>query len=340
MELQHPDIDWEAGPLLLTGRVRADSALARSPQAVAEWLAARRQALDAALARTGALKLSGLALRTAVDFNACVPHLGDGPLRYEGGASPRSQIHEAVYESTQWPWFFRIPLHNEMSYLRSQPSRAVFFCAHAPRWGGATLVGDMAALFRALPAATRERFERHGVRYVRHFGGTPRPWAKAIKRVLRDNMQQEWRFAFRTDDRRAVEALCEEQGLRWTWMPDDGLRVESVLPAVRPHPHTGEPVWFNQSTTMHPNRHALGPLIYPYLRVTCPDPGRYPFNVQYGDGSPIPVSDLQPVYAAMDRHTLAPPWAVGDLMLLDNRWVAHGRGVYLGRRQIQVALLR
>lgn len=340
MELQHPDLTWNTGELLQVGTIRPGSPLACDPAAVADWLAGQRPALDATLARTGALKLRGLGLRNAADFNACVPHLGDGPMRYDGGASPRAQIHGAVYESTQWPWFFRIPLHNEMSYLRSQPSRAVFFCAQAPRWGGATTVGDMAAVYRALPPTTRERFERHGVRYIRHFSGVPPVWMRGIKRVLKDNMRQQWRVAFRTDDRRDVEALCEAQGLSWTWTRDDGLRVESVLPAVRPHPHTGEPVWFNQSTTMHPNRQALGPVIYPYLRATCRDPERYPYNVRLGDGSPLRAADLLPVYAAADRHTLAPRWTNGELMLLDNRWVAHGRSMYLGPRQIQVALLR
>ena len=331
---------WSTDPLLQRAQVRAGSALALNPQAVHQWLREHRSELDERLARTGALLLRGLALSNAADFNGCVPHLGDGPLRYEGGASPRAQVHGAVYESTQLPWFFRIPLHNEMSYLRTQPSRVAFFCATPPPVGGSTLVCDMAEVYRQIPSAIRERFQRLGVRYIRHFSGEPGVWVRGLKRVLRDNMRQTWRFAFRTDDRREVERLCEAQGLSWSWTSGDGLRVESVLPATREHPHTGEPVWFNQSTTMHPNRRALGPVIYPYLRVTCPDPSRYPYNVSFGNGEPITPADLAPVYDAMDRQTLAPAWRAGDLMLLDNRWVGHGRGRYVGPRKILVALMQ
>lgn len=364
MDLNNADLSWSSWPpsqspshssspsagraqqqpqqqgLLQVCTARAGSGLATHPQQVVAWLGQHRAELDAALARTGALLFRGFALRDAAQFNACVPHLGEGPMRYDGGASPRAQVHGAVYESTRWPWFFRIPLHSEMSYLRTYPTRAAFFCATAPRWGGATLVGDMAEVYRQVPAPLRERFERLGVRYIRNFSGTPSAWVRGVKRVLRDNMRQEWRFAFRTDDRREVERLCEAQGLAWAWTPGDGLRVESVLPATRLHPHTGEPVWFNQATTMHPNRRALGPVIYPYLRASCPDPARYPYNVSFGNGEPMSLADLAPVYDAMDRLTLAPPWQQGDLMLLDNRWVAHGRGVYVGPRQIQVALMR
>ncbi len=338
MKLNHPDVKWTGSGLLQLGAVRPDSPLARHAEPVVEWLQSQRAELDATLAQTGAVILRGLAIKDAQDFNRCVPHLGDGPMRYDGGASPRAKVHGAVYESTQWPWFFRIRMHNEMSYLPKQPTRAAFFCATAPMVGGSTLVCDMAEVYRAVDPAARERFERLGVRYVRHFSGTPSPWKKQLKRVVRDNMHQEWRFAFRTDDRREAEALCESQGLTWSWTHGDGLRVESVLPATRLHPHTGEPVWFNQSTTMHPNWRALG-VVYPYLRLTCADSSRYPYNVQYGDGSPMPAADLASVYDAMDRLTVAPKWQAGDLMLLDNRWVAHGRSIYLGPRKIQVALL-
>jgi alpha-ketoglutarate-dependent taurine dioxygenase len=331
---------WNDAALLQEAQVRPDSELCTDPRAVAQWLSGARSAIDQRLARTGAVLLRGLALRSAADFDACVPHLGDGSMRYEGGASPRAQVHGSVYESTQWPWFFRIPLHNEMSYLRTQPSRVAFFCATPPPVGGSTLVCDMAEAFRRMPAPVRERFQRLGVRYIRHFSGEPGVWVRGIKRLLRDNMRQTWRFAFRTDDRREVERLCEAQGLNWSWTAGDGLRVESVLPATRLHPHTGEPVWFNQTTTMHPNRRALGPVIYPYLRVTCPDASRYPYNVSFGNGEPITARDLDPVYDAIDSVTLAPRWRTGDLMLLDNRWVAHGRGLYLGHRKILVALMQ
>jgi alpha-ketoglutarate-dependent taurine dioxygenase len=331
-------LNWKQDGLLQYGSVKQGSELAKHAPAVVAWLQAHRQTLEARLAQTGAIILRGFALHSAQDFNACVPYLGEDAMRYDGGASPRGQIHGAVYESTQWPWFFRIRMHNEMSYLPAQPSRVAFFCAHAPIWGGATLVCDMAQVYKAIAPKVRERFERQGIRYVRYFSGTPKPWAKNLKRLLRDNMQQEWRTAFRTDDRAQVEVLCEQQGLRWAWTNADGLRVESVLPATRTHPHTGEPVWFNQSTTMHPNWRALG-VVYPYLRLTCPDIERYPYNVMYGDGSPITTSDLASVYDATDQLTMAPKWQTGDLMLLDNRWMAHGRSVYLGHREIQVALM-
>jgi alpha-ketoglutarate-dependent taurine dioxygenase len=339
MESFNANFDWSSTGLLQVGTLKKGSLLAKQPQAVVEWLQSERSTLDLLLARTGGIIFRGLPLKTAQHFDACVPHLGDGPMRYDGGASPRAQVHGAVYESTQWPWFFRIRMHNEMSYLPVQPSRAAFFCALAPSWGGSTLVCDMAEVYKVIAPTVRERFERFGVRYLRHFSGLPRPWVRGLKRVVRDNMHQEWRFAFRTDDRRQVEAMCDSQGLSWSWTSGDGLRVESVLPATRAHPHTGQPVWFNQSTTMHPNWRALG-IVYPYLRLTCHDVDRYPYNVQYGDGRPVAAQDLATVYDAMDRLTLAPRWRTGDLMLLDNRWIAHGRGVYLGSREIQVALMK
>ena len=63
-----------------------------------------------------------------------------------------------------------------------------------------------------------------------------------------------------------------------------------------------------------------------------------PFDVRYGDGSPVTLDELLPVYEAMERLTVSRPWREGDILLLDNVAVAHGRNPYEGRRDVRVAL--
>ncbi len=42
----------------------------------------------------------------------------------------------------------------------------------------------------------------------------------------------------------------------------------------------------------------------------------------------------------MDPLIVAFPWSAGDVMVLDNFRVAHGRNRYEGHRDVQVALLK
>jgi hypothetical protein len=63
-----------------------------------------------------------------------------------------------------------------------------------------------------------------------------------------------------------------------------------------------------------------------------------PFNTFYGDGSPIEPSVLEEVRDAYAQETLAFPWEMGDILMVDNMLVAHGREPFSGPRKILVAM--
>ena len=57
----------------------------------------------------------------------------------------------------------------------------------------------------------------------------------------------------------------------------------------------------------------------------------------YGDGSPIPRRDLSALRDAIWKNLAFPRWQRGDIMVIDNRAVAHGRMPYRGPRGIVIA---
>jgi hypothetical protein len=144
--------------------------------------------------------------------------------------------------------------------------------------------------------------------------------------------------AFGTHDRNEVEDICRSQGLDVEWFNKDWLKVTNILPATIEHPVSGDQIWFNQVTSMHPNKRSLG-LVYKYLEWMYPDETYYPFNVYYGDGSSIPADKLTSIYDAMEANTVSYPWQKGDLLILDNRIISHGRNPFKGNRKILVSLL-
>jgi hypothetical protein len=59
-----------------------------------------------------------------------------------------------------------------------------------------------------------------------------------------------------------------------------------------------------------------------------------PTNTYYGDGTPIEPDVLDELRGAYLAEKTVYPWQTGDVLVLDNMSVAHGRESYLGKRKI------
>ena len=66
--------------------------------------------------------------------------------------------------------------------------------------------------------------------------------------------------------------------------------------------------------------------------------GELPANTYYGDGSPIEPEVMEHLREAYRAETVSFPWQKGDLLMLDNMLVAHGRAPYSGAREILVGM--
>jgi hypothetical protein len=68
--------------------------------------------------------------------------------------------------------------------------------------------------------------------------------------------------------------------------------------------------------------------------------GQYdlPSNTFFGDGGVIEADVMDEIREAFERETVMFPWQRGDLLVLDNMLVAHGRTPYEGSRQILVGM--
>jgi len=132
-----------------------------------------------------------------------------------------------------------------------------------------------------------------------------------------------------------VEDYCRRAGMTWQWRPDGVLRTEHVLDAAARHPVTGEEVWFNQVHAWHIS--ALEPAAQQAMLATF-GPDDLPRNVYFGDGAPIGADDIAAIAAAHDEAIVSVPWQAGDVLLIDNMLVSHGREPYAGERRVVVAM--
>jgi alpha-ketoglutarate-dependent taurine dioxygenase len=144
-----------------------------------------------------------------------------------------------------------------------------------------------------------------------------------------------WQTSFHTTERSAVEEYCRASNIEAEWKPDNQLRTRQVRTAVARHPQTGEMVWFNHIAFWHVSS------LEPGVRAAMSETFRQedlPYNTYYGDGSPIEDSVVGELREAYRQQQVAFPWQKGDLLMLDNMLVAHGRNPFAGPRKILAAM--
>lgn len=293
-------------------------------ESLVDWHARNRDWVEARLLDHGAILFRGFGILTQESFQRAVATLGGTALSYVDGNSPRSKLGGGVYTSTGYPPEFFISLHNELSYSARWPSRVFFCCVVAPAEGGETPLADSRAILRELPADVREQFVRRQVRYIRNLHGG-------------HGLGPSWQKTFETDDRAAVEEFCRATDSELVWNDDGSLTITQIRPATAVHPKTGEEVWFNQADQFHPSTHP--PAVYESLMAFYD--GReenMPQTAAFGDGTPMDRAILDEVRRTAARVMRTFPWQEGDLLMVDNMLVAHGRKPFKGPRKILVSM--
>lgn len=275
--------------------------------------------LAALLADEKALLLRGFGV-TPDELDAVMDLLLPNRLSYVHGNSPRTKVGDNVYTSTEYPSRYTISMHGELSYAASWPSRLMFYCQVAAETGGATPVLDARRWLEVLDPEVRDAFAG-GVRYLQ---------------LLHDGtgLGKSWRETFETDDRAEVERFLADSDAAFEWTAD-GLRVSHTRPATARHPVTGTEVWFNQVDQWHP-----AGLEDEVARVMSEvmKPEELPQYVTFADGSPIPPEYVTQIRDRGLSAAVDVAWRPGDVLVIDNVLVAHGRRPYTGDRRVLVAM--
>src|SRR5262245_16986493 len=91
----------------------------------------------------GGILFRGFPIQNADDFSLVIDAMGTGKcVDYIGGDSPRKKVKGNIYTSTEAPPSFKIPLHNELSFVKNYPSHIYFFCETPSETGGETMIAD------------------------------------------------------------------------------------------------------------------------------------------------------------------------------------------------------
>lgn len=285
------------------------------------WAAEARPRLAELLLKHRGILFRNFGVNSPERFNECVSATSTGPmLEYVDRTTPRPAVGDRMYVSTVYPSEETINMHCEGTYWMSWPLK-IYFCSLKTAEGGETPVADVRRVLERISPQTRQQFEEKGVMYVRNYN---------------DGFGLTWQETFQTSDCAEVETYCQEHQIEWEWKSGERLRTKQSRPAIRKHPITGEAVWFNHGAFFHVS--SLDASVRDALLENFGEEN-LPYNTYYGDGSRIDEAAAREVREAYDAEKIIFPWKDGDVLLLDNMAMAHGRQPYKGTRKVIVAMV-
>lgn len=190
-------------------------------------------------------------------------------------------------------------LHGEMYYLPRKPDILWLYCTLPSSKGGQTTVCDGTLLFRSLKPSTRKMFESKKVKY---------------NHIM---TKQQWIDAYGTQDpKQAIQAIAntgiDPQSIKFH--PDESITFHHIASAVLHNRPERGPVFINSIVNMT----------------------QYSDRVQvtFEDGQPIPQEVINEIHETGERVTALVEWQPGDVIMVDNSWIMHGRRAFSGARKV------
>jgi alpha-ketoglutarate-dependent taurine dioxygenase len=318
--------DLSQGELVRLSYLRPDETLPRVVQPALEgvelpaWVRSHQGWIEETLHQDGALLFRGFDVKGLDDFQKFVAATGVELMQYMESATPRTELKDKIYTSTEFPADQAIALHNELSTLNTFPLKVWFCCVQPAERGGATPIADVSKVFRRIRPEIRERFMEKGWMLIRNFGSGFGPT---------------WQNSFHLSDREEAEDYFRRAGIEYQWLGGEQLRTFQVRSAVERHPQLGVQLWFNHVAFWHISS-LEKELRQLFLKEF--EEHELPYNTFYGDGSRIEDSVVEELRQAYQQETVSFPWETGDVLMLDNMLVAHGRESYSGERKILAAM--
>jgi alpha-ketoglutarate-dependent taurine dioxygenase len=287
---------------------------------LADWAANNPELIERELQRHGGLLFRGFGLDTQSAFERFLAAAGLELMHYTEGATPRTKLSDKIYTSTEYPPDQHIALHNELTYVTTWPMKIFFCCLNPPEQQGETPIADVRKVLRRIDGKVIERFTEKGWMLVRNYG---------------EALSLPWQTSFHTADKVEVEDYCRNAQIEHEWIGEQGLRTRQTRPPTARHPRTREMVWFNHIAFWHVS--SLAPEVREAMLAIFGEEN-LPYNTYYGDGSRIEDSIVEEINQAYLEETVTFPWRRGDLLMLDNMLVAHGRRPFTGARRVIVGM--
>ena len=268
----------------------------------------------------GAIVFRGCEVMDAQAFDDFVAGFGLPNFPYDESLSNavRHNRTPRVFTANEAPQDVEIFLHHEMAQTPYFPSHLFFYCEQAAALGGATPLCRSDVLLEKLTQQLPKfvaRCRAHGARYS---------LTMPAEADATSGQGRSWRQTLNVDAKEAAEARLTALEYSWQWMPDDAIRTTTPPLSLIRHAPSGNEVFFNQ-----------------LIAAFCgwqDQRNEGTRSVTYGDGLAFDDADVQSAIEIAYDLVFDLPWESGDVALIDNYQVMHGRRPFSGQRSVLASL--
>lgn len=187
-----------------------------------------------------------------------------------------------------------IPFHSELAYTPTSPDLLWFRCVVPPAEGGQTLLCDGVALAAKMSRSDRELFEQRDLMFQFDLG-------------------RGFLALSGTTPERLADELCGQPGIEVESSPDM-IRTRYRTSAFR--------------ATQYDRERAFANSVLLFSRTPMFQP-----CISMADGDPLPADTIDRIATLADDLTLSVTWRPGDVLLVDNTRMMHGRRPFDDQRR-------
>lgn len=248
----------------------------------------------------GAIWFSGFQ-HSIEDFKSFTSSLSSGFAQYVGGAMSRSPIggDQTVVSVTNAGDTFGVPLHGELWYRARPPRLLWFYCDIPAETGGETTVCDAFLIYNQLSEHARAFLEQHQLVYIRSYS------------------VEDWQQIYQTENIADVREVCADRDIELDEHTDGSITTRYRISPL---------------TTDAAGRRGFINNILPVVGLELA--GKTTSIVRTETGYGLPHEVLVEIRMVCEKLTFPVPMKSGDLLMVDNTRVMHGRRAFTGKRAV------
>ena len=227
---------------------------------------------------------------------------------------------ERIFTANEAPCDISIDLHHELAQTPIYPSKLFFYCEKAADYGGYTPICRSDILFERLISTIPDFIKnciQKGVRYTHVM--PPRMDSQS-------GQGRNWKSTLSVSGKLEAEEKLNKLNYKWTWLDDDYLEVTTPILSSVKKMKDGRKVFFNQIIAAfngwdRKNNNKNKP-------------------VCFGDLSEINKKDIEIANNIINDIVYDIKWQNGDIAMINNLFIMHGRRSFRGSRSILASLIK
>lgn len=256
----------------------------------------------------------------------------------KGDNTPRTNVFQNVFKASEVPKEFYLHQHNEDTFMKIFPGFVAFYCSYPPPEGeGATPLAKNEDILNFVPIEIIKKIPYSSLRFTRYIPSQNNMKIKEINRVFKlvfntqSDMIPTLAKVFNTEDKMEIENFItlffgfnptnSKDYLKWDYEGN----LEFCVEGEKTYPILANIIRAAQEETEKNDDDSWCKIIVDECRIEVSNEFKKATSLSGSFVSSLDKDDLNAINNALIANTYRFQWREGDLLILNNEKITHGR---------------